>query len=97
MNRIARLAALAEQDLIDIWQYSAERWSTEQADSYLDAIGRAIQQLTANPQAGVARDDVRAGYRALFVNQHAIYYLITAEGVQIGRVLSVRMDPYRHV
>lgn len=96
MTKGARLAALAEQDLIDIWQFTTERWDEEQADSYLDAIGQVIRELTVNPEMGVKRDGVRPGYRAMFVNQHAIYYLVMSEVVHIVRVLSVRMDPYKH-
>lgn len=92
-----RLGALAEQDLVDIWQYTAEQWNKEQADSYLDAIGLAIEQLLRQPEMGARRDSVRDGYRVLFVNHHAIYYLITPFAVQIVRVLHARMDPQRHM
>lgn len=91
--RIARLGALGEQDLLEIWHYTAERWGKEQADSYLDAIGQGIQLLVEHPETGVKRDSVRAGYRVLFVNRHAIYYLVTPSAVQIVRILHDRMDP----
>lgn len=41
--RTAPLGARAERDLIDIWQVTAERRNKDQADSYVDAIGLAIQ------------------------------------------------------
>src|SRR5680860_264394 len=94
--RIARLGALAEQDLIDIWQYTVERWDIEQADAYLDAIGRGIQQLVDRPETGAKREGVRDGYRVLFVNHHAIYNLVTPSVVQIVRVLHRRTPNYVH-
>lgn len=93
----ARLTALAEQDLIDIWRFTAERWTEDQADAYLDAIGEAIHHLELHPEAGVNRDNVREGYPALFVNSHAIYYRPMPSGPQVVRVLHERMDPERHL
>jgi toxin ParE1/3/4 len=93
----ARLGALAEQDLIDIWQYTEERWGPEQADAYLDAIEHGFQRLVYHPEAGTNRDNVREGYRVLFIQQHAVYYRVTPTGVHVVRVLHGRMDPLRHV
>lgn len=44
MRRI-RKHALAESDLIGIWQYTFERWDAAQADKYLDELNDGIQQL----------------------------------------------------
>lgn len=72
-------------------------WGNEQADTYLDAIGRGIQLLVEHSEAGVNRESVRDGYRVLFVNHHAIYYLVTPTAVQIVRVLHDRMDPQNRI
>ena len=37
MKRQIRKSALAERDLLDIWQYTFETWGADQADEYLDA------------------------------------------------------------
>lgn len=82
---------------MDIWQYAFERWGVEQADVYLDAIDRGIRQLVDHPEVGAKRDEVRHGYRVLFIGHHAIYYVVTPAVVRIVRVLHGRMDPQRHV
>lgn len=48
--------------------------------------------LASNPELGVRRDNVREGYRALFVNRHAIYYKLTPSMVEIVRVLHGQME-----
>ena len=95
--RKIRLHTRAESDLIDIWGYSFEQWDDVQADKYLDELNAAINCLAANPHLGVRRDNVREGYRALFVNRHAIYYRLTAATVDVVRVLHDQMDPDRHL
>lgn len=96
MRRI-RKHALAESDLMDIWQYTFERWDAAQADEYLDDLDDGIQQLAENPEMGVKRDYVREGYRVLFVNSHAVYYTVTSSTIHVIRVLHGQMDPGRHL
>src|SRR5690606_28559252 len=93
LKRVVRLGALAERDLFDIWQYTFERWGEAQADAYLDPIDRGIRLLIDHPDSGAKRDEVRHGYRVMFVNHHAIYYLITPAAVRVVRILQERMDP----
>jgi len=89
--------ALAESDLIDIWQYSFEEWGEIQADKYLDELDSGIGKLADNPELGMKRDYVRDGYRVLFIGSHAVYYTATPDTVHIIRVLHGCMDPDRHL
>ena len=41
--------AAAEDDLVDIWQYSFETWVADQADLHLDALNEGIAGLAGNP------------------------------------------------
>ena len=92
-----RKSALAERDLIGIWEYSCEQWDAAQADKYLDELGKGIKLLADNPELGVRRDYVKDGYRVLFVGSHAVYYTTSASTVYVVRVLHVRMDPGKHI
>ena len=96
MDKI-RLHARAKNDLIDIWRYGFEKWDEVQADEYLEELSSAMQSLLANPHLGVRRDVVRAGYRALFANHHAIYYKVEGVTIDIVRVLHSQMDPEKHL
>ncbi len=95
--RSIRKHALAESDLIGIWQYTFERWGEAQADKYLDELDRGIRRLATHSETGSKRDHVREGYRVLFVNSHAIYYTVALSAIHIVRVLHDQMDPDRHL
>lgn len=95
--RQVRIHALAESDLIDIWQYGFAEWGAQQADKYLDELDTCIKSLAEHPEMGSNRDYVRAGYRVLFANRHVVYYTVTPSAVHIVRVLHARMDPERHL
>ena len=89
--------ALAESDLIGIWQSSIGEWGETQADKYLDQLDSGIRKLADNPELGARRDYVRDGYRVLVIGSHAVYYTVTPGTVHIIRVLHGRMDPDRHL
>jgi len=97
LTRKIRKHAAAERDLVGRWRYTFERWGKARADRYLDELDDAIQQLAATPEMGAERDDVRDGYRVVFVNSHAVYYTARPSAIHIIRVLHGQMDPYRHL
>lgn len=88
---------LAEEDLTNIWIYTAEEWSLAQADTYLGEIASAILTLSEHPELGHARDDLKKGYRALPVNQHIVFYKVLTDEIQIVRLLHKSVDVPRHV
>jgi toxin ParE1/3/4 len=97
LTRKIRKHALAESDLIGIWQYTFEQWGAAQADQYLDDLNDGITQLADNPEVGATRSFVREGYRVLFVNSHAVYYTVTPSAIHVIRVLHGQMDPVKHL
>lgn len=97
MRRRICTHALAEHDLIRIWQYSFDQWDAPQADRYLDELDSGISQLADNVEMGAKRDYVREGYRVLFINRHAVYYTVTPSEIHIVRVLHGQMDPGRYL
>jgi toxin ParE1/3/4 len=86
------LSPEAWDDLEDIAAYGLLSWGEAQPDRYLAGIDRALLLLGENPHLGRARDDLRQGYRNLLAGQHAIIYEITADAIQIVRILHNRMD-----
>jgi len=87
----------AKEDLKGIWRYSFEEWGEAQADKYLSEIEAGIGKLRRNPKLGRPREEVRAGYRSLRINQHIVYYMLTPSVIRVVRVLHARMDPDRHL
>ena len=56
------LSPAARADLGEIWDYTAGRWGTEQAEQYIRALTTACQELAGQRRTGRAIGAVRAGY-----------------------------------
>ncbi len=82
----------AVSDLEEIWLYTVEKWSIDQADRYYNLIFDEIQFICKNVNAGKSMDHVRKGYRASKVKSHLIFYRIQNSNVEIIRILHERMD-----
>ncbi len=92
-----RLSPSAELDLEEIWQHTAQAWSAEQADRYIDVLVDSFQKLAHCPKTAPACDHIRLGYRSFSVGRHMVYFRITPYGVAIVRVLHQRMDAPHHL
>lgn len=92
-----RLTRAARQDLAEIGRYTERRWGGAQRRAYLAQLDARMDLLVDHPQMGMARDDVRPGYRCLREGRHLIFYRGAAGTVEIVRVLHQRMDVRRHL
>jgi toxin ParE1/3/4 len=93
------LSPAAQADLEQIWDYTCERWSDGQAETYVREIQRAIELVADNPLIGRSCEGVRTGYRRHAVGSHTLYYRLGAGGdlVDIVRILHKHMDIDRHL
>ena len=82
----------AVSDLEEIWLYSVEKWSIDQADRYYNLIFDEINYICKNINAGKSMEHVRKGYRASKVKSHLIFYRVLGETVEIIRILHELMD-----
>jgi toxin ParE1/3/4 len=87
----------AKEDLKDIWRYSFLEWGEMQAEKYLAEMAIKIEELQLDPYLGRPREDLRAGYRSLRIDQHVVYYVVTPSVIRIVRVFHVRMDPFSYI
>lgn len=92
-----RLTPAAERDLERIWNYTVERWGTEQASRYTDILTAALAGLARSPETAPACDQIRHGYRRKSVERHMIYFRITPYGIAVIRILNDRMDASRYL
>ncbi len=79
-------------DLDDIWYYTVEKWSVDQANRYYDLIFEEIGYICKRPHSGKSMDDIRKGYRVSKVKSHLIFYKVVNDIVEIIRILHQRMD-----
>jgi toxin ParE1/3/4 len=96
MTRIV-LTPCAAADLDEIWDYTAERWSDEQAERYIRDIWNAIEAAAANPERMRTCDDVRPGYRKQLAGSHVIFFKVISGGIDVVRILHQRMDHDQHL
>jgi toxin ParE1/3/4 len=82
----------AVSDLEEIWLYTVEKWSVEQADRYYNLIVDEINYICKNINSGKPMEHVRKGYRASKVKSHIIFYRILNNTVEVIRILHERMD-----
>jgi len=83
----------ADKDLEDIWLYTYQNWSVEQADRYFNLIIDEIKHISNNVKGGKSIDHIKVGYRVSKVKSHLIFYKESIEfNIEIIRILHERMD-----
>ena len=94
-----RLSRKAIADLDDIWDYTVETWSEEQAVIYYQQIYTAIQGLNRLPvflEKGY--DIIKPGLFGFKVGHHIIFYKKGKGGsIGVDRILHEKMDYQRHL
>jgi len=90
------LSPAAERDLENIWLYTRQQWSTEQADLYIEILTNAFRELAHTPRTAPCCDHIRKDYRRFNVVRHMIYFRVTDLGITIVRILHDRMDAPRY-
>lgn len=92
-----RLTPAAEMDMEDIWRYTAQTWSLQQANEYTDTLTTVFDELAAWPSRARACDEIRKGYRRISIEHHMVYLTVELYGVAIVRILHKAMDATRHL
>jgi toxin ParE1/3/4 len=82
----------AVSDLEEIWLYTVEKWSVEQADRYYNLLFDEIKYICKNSKAGKSMEHVRKGYRASKVKSHIIFHRVLNESIEVIRILHEQMD-----
>ena len=83
----------ALEDINNIWIYTAENWSVEQADRYYNLIIDEIEYIVEN--INMARDfgKIRKSYKYSKVKSHLIFFKKDKKNeIEVVRVLHERMD-----
>lgn len=91
------LSPRAQNDVDDIWNYTARRFGVEQAETYMRQIDSHTRLVAGEPSIGRACPDIRAGYFKYQSGSHVLFYRLVEGVVDIVRILHERMDFKRHV
>ena len=84
----------ALEDIENIWLYTIETWSVEQADRYYNLLFDEIEYITEHPLSGRNVDHIRKNYWCTKVKSHLIFYRYKTSDkkVEIIRILHQSMD-----
>jgi toxin ParE1/3/4 len=91
------LSPRAQADLDEIWDYTEQRWRAAQAERYIRQLQQGIELMAADPRRGQACDEIRTGYRKYGIGSHVIFYRLTADGIDVVRILHASMDFDHHL
>lgn len=85
------VAALAQADLDEIWDYIAEDNATA-ADRLLGKLHEKLLLLATQPLIGQAREELRPNLRSFSVGKYVIYYEPVGERINVLRILHGARD-----
>lgn len=88
---IFRKAAI--DDLNNIYNYTFEKWSENQADKYYATLKFACNEIAENPVLGQEYTGISHNLLGLKSGKHIIFYhLISDDEIEVIRILHERMD-----
>jgi toxin ParE1/3/4 len=88
----------AVEDLGEIWDYTVENWSENQAEIYYFLIVNSFQKLAKRPGQGKSYEGVESSVFGFRIGQHVVFYrLISVNEIEIVRILHGMMDLKNHL
>lgn len=83
----------AIDDLNDIWEYTYEEWSENQADKYYEMLKYSCSEIEENPYLGKNYEGINKNLFGLRSGKHIIFYQqISTNEIEVIRILHERMD-----
>ena len=83
----------AVEDLTDIWEYTIEKWSEQQADRYYQLLLDTCQDIANNPELGRNYHGITNDLFGLKTSRHIIFYRKRiGQPLEITRILHGQMD-----
>jgi len=93
MKSLYRISREAYIDLENIWEYTLETWSEEQANRYYSVLIEEIEYITSHFDEGKDMGHIKEGYKCAKVKSHIIFYKKGTDNItQIIRILHQMMD-----
>jgi len=87
------LTKKAVEDLADIWEYTNEEWSENQADKYYYYLLDSCQEVADNPKLAKQYEIVTSGLQGIRANRHIIFFrALSKTEIEVIRILHGMMD-----
>ena len=91
------IAPAARNDLEDIYHFGLRQWGQSRSESYLAMIREHFWRLTQQPLLGTERPELLPDCRSVILERHILFYRVSANRIEILRVLHGRQDPQRNL
>ncbi len=92
-----KITEAAYCDLDDIWLYTFEKWSEDQANNYFESIIQEIVLMSENPEKAKKMSKVKSNYFYFRALSHYVFLKYGDEKIEIIRVLHKMMDFSQHL
>jgi toxin ParE1/3/4 len=86
------LSKLGLKDISSIWNFTAKRWSVNQANKYYKQLLKEIDKICKNPKIGKSIAEVKENHRSRSFKSHLVISKIDEEKIFIDRILHQKMD-----
>ncbi|WP_369293116.1 type II toxin-antitoxin system RelE/ParE family toxin [Stappia sp. MMSF_3263] len=87
-----QLTPKALEDLDEVWRYTAETWSLDQADHYIDRLAQAFEMITSMPTLARERTEFEPPVYIHPHQSHLVIYTLTNDRIDIVRILGGRQN-----
>jgi len=88
----------AVEDLGEIWDYTVQTWSENQAEIYYSLLMDSCQELANKSSLGKSYDVVEKNILGFKTGQHVIFYrIVTEKEIEVVRILHGMMDMKNHL
>lgn len=92
------LTKKAVEDLANIWDYTFDEWSEQQADKYYQMLLDNIIEISKCPEIGKKYKDIKNSLFGFEAGKHIIFYrVLGSDEVEITRILHEMMDLKRRI
>lgn len=82
----------ADIDLDEIFDYTEQEHSFNQAIKYLTDLENVFESLVMNPDIGRIRNEIKDGLLSISQKEHIVFYRILKNHIRIVRVLHGSKD-----
>lgn len=83
---------LAEADLSTIWDFTAERWSVEQAESYLTGLQDMLALLCGHPEIARSVQELNPPVKLYPYRSHLVIFTAGETSLEVIRVVHMRSN-----
>ena len=87
-----RLTPKVFEDLDEVWRYTAENWTLDQADHYIDGLAQTFDMIASMPTLSRERIEFDPPVRIHHHQSHLVIYTIGNGQIDIVRILGGRHD-----